>query len=219
MDSTDKIETIVNELRVVNQNRSSLDNSQIVQPNTVQSEAAFRKIIEKKKCPICMRVPRYPASYLQPSCGHEGCESCLTEFKICGACGKGPTESTLTFKQWPQSARDAFNRDLLVKCKNCTAFKPSTLEQLLKHEEGECVNRIVQCPGCHRVGKPREITAHYKHHTEEAQNEVVEELFYTTLSDVVRNGTYGIRPELPAKLERTKRSFLDRLATPNLHMF
>jgi hypothetical protein len=207
MDATDKFETIVNELRVAVKNRSSLDNSQIVQPTSAESEDAFREIIEKKKCLICMRVPRYPASYLDPPCGHEGCESCLSQFTICGVCGKGPTESILKFEQWPRSARDAFNRDLLVKCKSCNAFKPSTLEQLLKHEEVECKNRLVQCPGCQRVGKLREITAHYKYHTEEAQKEAVEELFNTTLADVVQNGTYGVRPELPAKLDRTKRLF------------
>lgn len=215
MTETSMAENILN-LSVEVRNQSALRDSQLIQPPTVQSEEAFREIINSKRCIVCMRVPRYPASILHPLCGHEGCESCLRQCTSCpvSRCG-APCDKLLTFDSWPKSARDAFNRDLLVKCKSCNVFKSGTMKELLKHEVGECTNRIVQCPRCERYGTPREIVSHYRNHSE-VDGSARENLPDTLLA--LKTTRINDKPALPFKLSRTHRTLIDTLSLPNYHV-
>ena len=143
-------------------------------------------------CPICLGLPRYPASL---KCGHVGCEGCLRQLTImpttsqsilpigAGMCPQCRTTFTssdiITYQNWPLPAKVPFktidiqcsnpiescdDHACRKKCKvsNCD-FKGS-MEQLVNHEKYECPNRFIDCPNpnCFRFGRAKDMPSHYQ---------------------------------------------------------
>ena len=126
-------------------------------------------------CPICLGLPRYPASL---KCGHIGCEGCLRQLPIipassqtslpigvgvCPQCRAHFTSSDIiTYQSWPLPAKIPF-KTIDIQCSNpvescddpaCSIKKckvdscefKGSMEQLVDHEKYECLNRFIDCP-------------------------------------------------------------------------
>lgn len=204
-------------------NTSSIDDSQVLRPPNAQSDEAFEAFMHTKRCPICMRVPRYPGAISSPECGHEGCMQCLSMVSSCpvGKCVTYDSRKLLPFKFWPHRAKVSFNQDLLVKCDSCDAFKSGTVWRLIKHEMRECPKRTVCCPKklCAVQGTPEEMVKHYQtcnktgsdgddgnvtlHHIGRWNMERNAERLQSEVARAVQEGTFG--PAASPRLVRTYR--------------
>jgi hypothetical protein len=169
------MEQRINKLTAVRFKMSSIDESLLLRPANAQSDKEFEAFVHTKRCPVCLGVPRYPASIKDSKCGHEGCMPCLNGVEKCpvGRCCKVEFEDLLVFSQWPHRAKVSFNQDLLVKCGECDVFKSGTVAQLFEHEMRECPKRIVRCLEtlCYIEGTPEEVLTHYRQEHEQKNTE------------------------------------------------
>lgn len=142
------------------------DDEQVLRPKSVHTDEEFVEFLLTKRCPVCLKVPRYPVAIVEVDCEHEGCETCLERLEICpmGRCKVYAPDKLLPFENWPHRAKVSFNQDLRVKCGDCTTFVEGTVEQLTKHELLACPNRTVRCTRkwCKVYGKPADIVKHYQ---------------------------------------------------------
>lgn len=129
-------------------------------------------------CPICLGVPRYPASLA--NCGHVGCDGCLDHhlrstgtlaqnqreksFAKCPTCrAKFDRHGIMGFKGWNLPAKAMFGQ-IKVRCpskQECTFV--GTIAQLIQHEQFECRYRIIRCPnkGCSLLGSEVQVREHH----------------------------------------------------------
>ena len=209
------MEQVIQRLPALVPNRFSIDDSQVLHPTSIeQTDEAFAEFLGIKHCPVCLKVPRYPAAITFPTCTHVGCEECFRKVNVCpvGRCGPCRSKSNIVpYRSWPLLAQVAFNQDLLVTCLECKEFHWGTVELLANHEIYECPKRIVKCPNqCKVQGTPEEILKHYLKCDKKRYEFTLEDVG-DSVKPTVENGSFGVSPSTAPKYKRGQMSYLNHV--------